>query len=132
MAASVPEKQSDKSKKNLGEASGLLYVNLTKNNTVLTLTDLQGNVLTWTTCRNCGFPGTEKSTEIATITTAEEMGFRSLDLKMKMISVIFRGGGRFRKAVLRGLVRSKVKILDFVVKNMVPHNGCRMKKRRRV
>ncbi len=132
MTSLVEKRKNKSSKKNLGPANGLLHANLTKNNTVLTLTDLQGNILTWTTCSNCGFQGTEKSTEIATITTAEEIGFRALDWKIKEVSVIFQGGGRFRKAVLRGLVRAKLKVADFVIKTIVPYNGCRLKKRRRV
>jgi small subunit ribosomal protein S11 len=105
---------------------------LTKNNTILTLTTLQGEVLSWTTCKNCGFQGGEKSTEIATITTAEEMGLRALDFKIKKVHLVFRGGGRFQRAALRGLIRSKIQVATLVVKTLVPYNGCRIKKSRRI
>lgn len=122
----------EKSTTNLGAADGIIYLNLTKNNTILTLTTLQGEVLSWTTCRNCGFQGGEKSTEMATITTAEEMGLRALDFKIKKVHLVFRGGGRFQRAALRGLIRSKIRVTSLVVKTLIPYNGCRIKKRRRV
>lgn len=121
-----------KSTNTFGAADGIIYLNLTKNNTILTLTNFQGEVLSWTTCKNCGFQGGEKSTEMATITTAEEMGLRALDFKIKKVHLVFRGGGRFQRAALRGLVRSKIQVTSLVVKTLVPYNGCRIKKRRRI
>lgn len=124
--------KSRKSTNTFGAADGIIYLNLTKNNTILTLTNFQGEVLSWTTCKNCGFQGGEKSTEMATITTAEEMGLRALDFKIKKVHLVFRGGGRFQRAALRGLVRSKIQVTSLVVKTLVPYNGCRIKKRRRI
>lgn len=121
-----------KSPNTLGAVDGIIYLTLTKNNTILTLTTLQGEVLSWTTCKNCGFQGGEKSTEIATITTAEEMGLRALDFKIKKVHLVFRGGGRFQRAALRGLIRSKIQVATLVVKTLVPYNGCRIKKSRRI
>jgi small subunit ribosomal protein S11 len=114
-----------------GRADGILHITLTRNNTLLTLTKLTGDVLTWTSCKNCGFSGGQKSTEIATISTAEEMGNRIQDLKMKNIYAIFYGGSRFRKAILRGLHRSKAGVGGLLIYSRLPYNGCRMKKKRR-
>jgi len=116
----------------LGPSDGILHVTLSRNNTLLTLTDVTGDVLTWTSCKNCGFQGSQKSTEIATVTTAEEMGNRICDLKLKNTYLIFHGGKRFRNAVLRGLKRSKTVIGGLIIESTVPYNGCRIKKKRRI
>jgi small subunit ribosomal protein S11 len=115
-----------------GPADGILHITISLNNTLLTLTELTGDVITWTSCKNCGFSGTQKSTEIATVTTAEEMGNRIRDLKLKNIYLIFHGGSRFRNAVLRGLRRSKIAIGGLIIESNTPYNGCRIKKKRRV
>jgi len=116
----------------LGLADGILHVTITRNNTLLTLTDLVGDVLTWTTCKNCGFIGSQKSTEIATVTTTEEMGNRIHDLKLKNIYIIFHGGSRFRNAALRGLRRSAIQLGGLIIESTTPYNGCRLKKNRRI
>lgn len=130
----IHRKPSTTSPVQLGPGNGILHVTLTRNNTLLTLTDYAGDVLTWTSCRNCGFVGSQKGTEIATVTTAEEMGNRIQDLKLK-VYLIFHGGSRFRHAVLRGLRRAQRRILGpfrgLILKNSAPYNGCRSKKKRR-
>jgi small subunit ribosomal protein S11 len=114
-----------------GHADGILHITLTRNNTLLTLTNPIGDVLTWTSCRNCGFTDSQKSTEIATVTTAEEMGNRIRNLKLKKVCLIFHGGSRFRRAVLRGFRRSQCPISWLMIKSNTPYNGCRLKKKRR-
>jgi small subunit ribosomal protein S11 len=126
------KKRMEKTKAEMGKTHGFLYITLTKNNTIITLTDPKHQVLTWSSCRNCGFKGSEKSTEMATVTTAEEMGLRAKDLKMKRVFIVFRGGGRFKRAALQGVARSKIKVSGFVVQGILPYNGCRLKKRRRI
>jgi small subunit ribosomal protein S11 len=118
-------------KNKFGAVDGILHITLTKNNTLLTLTDVTGDVWTWTSCRNCGFTGSQKSTEMATISTAEEMGHRAQDLKLKNVYAIFHGGARFRQAVLRGLRRSGIKIGGLIIENSLAYNGCRLRKRKR-
>jgi small subunit ribosomal protein S11 len=118
----------------LGPGNGILHITLTRNNTLLTLTDQAGDVLTWTSCKNCGFIGSQKRTEIATVTTAEEMGNRIEDLKLN-VYLLFHGGSRFRHAVLRGLRRAQRRMSGpfrgLILKNSTPYNGCRSKKKRR-
>lgn len=116
---------------NSGFVDGIMHITLTKNNTLVTLTDKYGDVITWTSCANCGFIGSQKSTAIATITTVEEMGLRAKDLEMQSIDIIFHGGRRFRKAVINGLVRSKIRVNSFVLDLIVPYNGCRLEKKQR-
>jgi len=115
----------------LGLADGILHVTLTRNNTLLTLTDLTGDVFTWTSCKNCGFLGSQKSTGIATVTTSEEMGNRIRDLRLKNIYIFFHGGSRFRNAVIRGLRRAKISIGGLIIATSTTYNGCRLKKKRR-
>jgi ribosomal protein S11 len=68
---------------------------------------------------------------MATISTAEEMGHRAQDLKLKNVYAIFHGGARFRQAVLRGLRRSGIKIGGLIIENSLAYNGCRLRKRKR-
>lgn len=118
-------------KNQFGPADGILHLTLTKNNALLTLTEPNGEVLTWTSCKNCGYSGRQKSTEMATVTTAEEMGRRIWDLKLKNVYLIFHGGSRFRLAALRGLHRSRFVPGGLIVESKNPYNGCRIRKKRR-
>ena len=68
---------------------------------------------------------------MATVTTAEEMGNRIQDLRLKNIYIFFHGGSRFRNAVIRGLQRAKVSIGGVLIPSIIPYNGCHMKKKRR-
>jgi ribosomal protein S11 len=68
---------------------------------------------------------------MATISTAEEIGYRAQDRKLKNVYVIFHGGARFRQAVLRGLRRSGIKIGGLIIENTLAYNGCRLRKKRR-
>lgn len=120
-----------KDRKNSETVNGTIYVSLTKNNTMLTLADKKGDVVTWTSCQNCGFYGSQKTTPMATIITAEEMGLRAIDYEMDKVNVVFRGKPRLRNAVLRGLARSKVLVQKFIIAPTVPYNGCRLEKKSR-
>lgn len=116
---------------NIDKSDGIRHITRSKNNTLITLTNIFGDVITWTTCRDCGFAGGQKATARATITTVEERGLRAIDMERKAVSVIFHGGRKFRSAVTRGLARSQVAINSFVVEVILPYNGCRNKKPRR-
>ena len=97
----------------------------------MTLTDVNKDILTWTSCTNCGFVGGQKKTPMATIMTSEEIGLRAKDFKMRKVDLIFTGIARRRKQVLRGLVRSKIRILRFTIQTSIPYNGCRLEKKAR-
>lgn len=116
---------------NPGKSDGIRHITRSKNNTLITLTDIFGDVITWTTCRDCGFAGGQKATARATITTVEEMGLRAIDRERKAVNIIFHGGRKFRSAVTRGLARSQVAITSFILEVVLPYNGCRKKKPRR-
>jgi small subunit ribosomal protein S11 len=112
--------------------SGVAHVNATFNNTIITLTDAQGNVVSWSSAGTMGFKGSRKSTPYAAQMAAEDAGRKAQDVGMKDVEVRVKGPGSGRESALRGL-----QSIGLVVKSIrditpVPHNGCRPPKRRRV
>ncbi len=111
---------------------GIAHVNSTFNNTVVTITDVQGNVVSWSSSGVHGFKGSRKSTPYAAQVTAEHAGNKALEHGMKTLSVIVKGPGSGRESALRAL--QSIGFVITVIKDItpVPHNGCRPRKRRRV
>lgn len=123
-------KKVKKEKKQVAEAK--FYVSATFNNTLVTISDPEGNVLEWTSSGRLGFKGTRKSTPFASITTVEEAIRRAVDLGVKKIQVYIKGPGPGRDAALRAL--RGVRGLDVTMVSDVtpiPHNGPRPPKRKR-
>jgi len=119
-----------KEKKNI--VAGDVVVNSTFNNTLITFTDKQGNVVSWSSAGMMGFKGSRKSTPYAAQVAAEDAGRKAQEHGMKEVDVRVKGPGSGRESALRGLAA-----IGFVIKNIkditpIPHNGCRPKKRRRV
>lgn len=119
-----------KEKKNIH--SGIMHVNSTFNNTIITFTDVQGNVVSWSTAGAMGFKGSRKSTPYAAQVAAEDAGRKAQEHGMKELDVRVKGPGSGRESALRA-----VQSIGFVIRNIVditpiPHNGCRPPKRRRV
>lgn len=119
-----------KEKKNI--ASGIAHVNSTFNNTLITISDAQGNVVSWSSAGMMGFKGSRKSTPYAAQIAAEDAGKKAQDHGMKELDVRVKGPGSGRESALRGLAST-----GFVIKSInditpIPHNGCRPPKRRRV
>lgn len=119
-----------KEKKNI--AAGVAHVNSTFNNTIVTITDAQGNVVSWSTSGMMGFKGSRKSTPYAAQMAAEDAGRKAQDHGMKELEVRVKGPGSGRESALRALQN-----IGFTIKTInditpVPHNGCRPPKRRRV
>lgn len=119
-----------KEKKNI--SSGIVFVNSTFNNTLITIADAQGNVISWSSAGMMGFKGSRKSTPYAAQVAAEDAGRKAQDHGMKELDVRVKGPGSGRESALRALSS-----IGFIIKNIkdttpVPHNGCRPKKRRRV
>lgn len=111
---------------------GIAYVSATFNNTIVTLTDLQGNVVAWSSAGAHGFKGSRKSTPYAAQITAESAGKKAQDHGMKTISIIVKGPGSGRESALRALQTVGFAITLIKDVTPVPHNGCRPRKRRRV
>jgi small subunit ribosomal protein S11 len=117
-------------KKNI--SVGMVFVNATFNNTIITITDLQGNAISWSSAGAHGFKGSRKSTPYAAQVTAEHAGKRAQEHGLKTVSVEIKGPGAGRESALRAL-----QVLGLIVTSIkdvtpIPHNGCRPPKRRRV
>ena len=119
-----------KGKKNV--PMGVAHIQATFNNTIVTITDLNGEVVSWCTAGTKGFKGSRKSTPYAAQMAAEEAAKKAMDSGMRSISVLVKGPGSGRESAVRALasVGLKVNLLRDITP--VPHNGCRPPKRRRV
>jgi len=119
-----------KEKKNI--VSGVAHVNATFNNTIITITDAQGNVVAWSTAGTMGFKGSRKSTPYAAQIAAEDAGRKAQEHGMKELDVLVKGPGSGRESALRGLQSAGFTIKAISDITPIPHNGCRPPKRRRV
>ena len=111
---------------------GIAHVYASFNNTILTITDRQGNTLAWATAGGSGFRGSRKSTPFAAQVAAERAGTRALDFGMKNLDVKVCGPGPGRESAVRSLNNVGFKIMNITDVTPIPHNGCRPPKRRRV
>ena len=119
-----------KVKKNI--TSGIVHVNATFNNTLITITDLQGNVVSWSSAGSQGFKGSRKSTPYAAQIAAEDAGRKAQEHGMKELDVKVKGPGSGRESALRGLQSVGFTIKSIKDVTPIPHNGCRARKQRRV
>jgi len=123
-----------KSKKvqKLGINEGLAYIKTTFNNTIITITDKLGNVLTWSSGGSIGFKGSRKSTPYAAQLAATEAAKKAMDLGIQKVGVLIKGPGAGRESAIRALQAAGLKITMIRDITPIPHNGCRPPKRRRV
>jgi len=112
--------------------TGIAHVRSTFNNTIITITDVAGNVVSWATAGSRGFKGSRKSTPFAAQLAAEEAGRKAMDHGMRSVAVFVKGPGAGRESALRALQSVGFKISLIRDVTPVPHNGCRPPKRRRV
>ena len=112
--------------------SGTAHVNASFNNTMITITDAQGNTIAWSSSGSQGFKGSRKSTPYAAQVAAEDAGRKAMEHGMRQVSVFVRGPGAGREAAIRSLQAAGLEVTG--VKDVTPqaHNGCRPRKRRRV
>ena len=113
-------------------STGVAHVRASFNNTIVTITDRQGNVLSWATSGNAGFKGSRKSTPFAAQMAAERAGRAAQECGVKNIEVRIKGPGPGRESAVRALNAIGLKIGSIADVTPVPHNGCRPPKRRRV
>jgi len=111
---------------------GVAHIYASFNNTIITITDRQGNALAWATAGGSGFRGSRKSTPFAAQVAAERAGNRALDYGMKNLDVMVKGPGPGRDSAVRALNGVGFKIMNITDVTPIPHNGCRPPKRRRV
>ncbi len=119
-------------KASLGIDEGRIYISSSYNNTIITLTDLNGNVLTGVSAGNVGFKGTKKSTPFAASKVAEALADRAKKIGVIKVWVSIKGIGSGRESALRSLAGRGLELLSIKDVTPVPHNGCRPKKIRRV
>jgi small subunit ribosomal protein S11 len=112
--------------------SGVAHVNSTFNNTLITISDAQGNAVAWCSAGAMGFKGSRKSTPYAAQVAAEEAGKKAMDHGMKTLEVNVKGPGSGRESALRALQSIGFTITSIRDVTPIPHNGCRPPKRRRV
>jgi small subunit ribosomal protein S11 len=121
-----------KKKKVHVDASGKAFVKATFNNTIITLTDIYGNVIAWSTSGKNGFKGSRKSTPFAAQVAAEAAAKEAYDLGLRRVEVFIKGPGGGREAAVRSLQTSGLEVTHIRDITPIPHNGCRPPKRRRV
>lgn len=112
--------------------NGVAHIQATFNNTIITITNLSGDVLCWSTAGAKGFKGSRKSTSYAAQIAAEDCAKKAMDMGMKNISVLVKGPGSGRESAVRGLGHSGLKVSLIRDVTPLPHNGCMPPKRRRV
>lgn len=126
------DKKSTKKKVKRVVSDGVAHIHATFNNTIVTITDRQGNALTWATAGGSGFRGSRKSTPFAAQVAAERAGQAAQELGMKNLEIMVKGPGPGRDSAVRALnaIGFKISRIDDVTP--IPHNGCRPPKKRRV
>jgi len=128
--AAAKPKGPKKAKKNV--QSGTAHIAATFNNTIVTITDVSGNVISWSSAGAKGFKGSRKSTPFAAQVAAEDAARKAMEHGMRTVGVLIKGPGAGREAALRALQAAGFRISMIRDVTPVPHNGCRPAKRRRV
>jgi small subunit ribosomal protein S11 len=112
--------------------AGRAYIQATFNNTIVTLTDPQGNIISWASAGTAGFKGSRKGTPYAAQLAARDASKKAMDVGLRQVEVYVRGPGSGREAAIRSLQGSGLYITGIRDVTPIPHNGCRPPKRRRV
>lgn len=121
-----------KKKKERVESEGQAHILATFNNTIVTLTDNYGNVISWASAGRLGFKGARKSTPFAAQLAAQNAAKEAMDLGLKKIHILVKGPGAGREAAIRSLQAAGLEVASIKDVTPIPHNGCRPPKRRRV
>jgi small subunit ribosomal protein S11 len=119
-----------KGKKNI--LNGVVHIQSTFNNTIITITDVSGNVVSWSSAGARGFKGSRKSTPFAAQVAAGDAAAKAMEHGLKNVTVMVKGPGAGRESALRALAAAGLKISLIRDVTPIPHNGCRQPKRRRV
>ncbi|PID39625.1 MAG: 30S ribosomal protein S11 [Proteobacteria bacterium] len=128
----MPRKSQTKKKVRKNISSGVVHIQSTFNNTIVTITDVIGNVVSWSSAGIHGFKGSRKSTPFAAQLTAEDAAKKAMEHGMKTVEVYVKGPGAGRESALRALQAAGFTVTVIKDVTPIPHNGCRPPKRRRV
>ena len=130
MAKAAAARVRRRERKNI--TSGVAHVNATFNNTMITITDVQGNAIAWSSAGAQGFKGSRKSTPFAAQVAAEDCARKAMEHGVKNLEVEVKGPGSGRESALRALQAAGFQVASIRDVSPIPHNGCRARKRRRV
>ena len=128
--AAAPAKVKKRVKKSVSE--GVAHVHASFNNTIVSISDRQGNILSWATCGGAGFKGSRKSTPFAAQVAADKAGRAAQEYGLRSLEVRVKGPGPGRESAVRALHALGYEIANIIAVTPMPHNGCRPAKRRRV
>ena len=128
----MPQPEKKRKRERLTDTSGVAHIKATFNNTIITITDIKGDVISWGTAGRVGFKGSRKSTPFAAQLAAEAAAKKALDLGLRRIEIWVRGPGSGREAAIRSLQAAGLEVTTIRDVTPIPHNGCRPPKRRRV
>lgn len=126
------KKDKDKKKALKGLTSGVVHIKATFNNTIITISDKQGNVILWSSPGLVGFNGSKKSTPFAAQVAGMEVARKAKDLGLQSVEVYVKGPGSGREAAIRALQAAGLSVTSIKDVTPLPHNGCRARKKRRV
>ena len=129
-AAATGARPRRKERKNI--IAGVAHVNASFNNTIISITDQEGNVLAWASAGNVGFKGSRKSTPFAAQMAAEQCARRAMEHGVRKVDVLVKGPGSGRETAIRSIMNTGIEVSGIKDVTPVPHNGCRPPKRRRV
>ena len=118
--------------KKIVEAEGLAHVSATFNNTTITITDNQGNTISWSSSGKAGFKGSKKSTPFAATVAGEQAGREAFSAGVRRVNVRVQGPGSGRESAIQALATAGLQVKSIRDVTPIPHNGCRPPKRRRV
>ncbi len=119
-------------KKTVSDIHGKVFIKATFNNVLVTITDMYGNALCWSSAGKNGFRGSKKNTPYAAQVSAEKSAKEAFDMGLRKVDVMVKGPGSGREAAIRALVSAGLEVHSIIDKTPIPHNGCRPPKRRRV
>ena len=132
MAAKTAKKVVKRRRERKVVEKGAAHIRSSFNNTMVTITDLEGNALSWASCGGLGFRGSRKSTPYAAQTAAETAAKAAMEYGLKTVEVYVKGPGQGREAAIRALQTAGLEVVMIKDVTPIPHNGCRPPKRRRV
>ncbi len=130
MAEKKVTRTKNRDRKNI--ANGVVHVNSSFNNTIVTITDMQGNTISWSSSGLKGFKGSRKSTPYAAQMATDDAAKKAMEHGLKSVDVLCVGGGSGRESALRALQAAGLIVTSIKDITSIPHNGCRARKRRRI
>ena len=132
MAKPVAGGRRPKKKERKNVTYGMAHIKSSFNNTIITITDQQGNTLAWASAGNVGFKGSRKSTPFAAQLAAETVAKRAMEHGVRKVDVSVKGPGSGRETAIRSIQNAGIEVVGIKDVTPIPHNGCRQPKRRRV